>query len=123
MPTLETRIQELIQFYVKSNYENYLRENSLKCIPTEKVREVVTSLYTDRKEHLKDFIKLSLKSLLKDDYPGDLVVLNIILSVFEDDALCINRSRLGRDTDSMQEPQNDLMTAPGRLRHFRTGVG
>ena len=39
------------------------------------------------------------------------------------DALCINRSRLGRDTDSMQEPQNDLMTAPGRLRHFRTGVG
>jgi hypothetical protein len=25
------------------------------------------------------------------DYPGDLVVLNILLSVFEDDKLCINR--------------------------------
>lgn len=91
MPTLETRIQELIQFYVKTNYENYLREKSMKCIPSDKIREVVTTLYTNRKEHLKDFVKQSLRSLLKDEYPGDLVILNILLTVFEDDTLCINR--------------------------------
>ena len=91
MPTLEDRVRDLIQFYVKTNYENYLKESSLKFIPKELVRDVVTKLYTDRKEHLKVFVKSSLKSLLKDDYPGDLVVLNILLAVFEDDKLCINR--------------------------------
>lgn len=91
MPTLEDRVRDLIQFYVKTNYENYLKEHSLQCIPKNKVREVVTKLYTERKEHLKVFVKSSLKSLLKEDYPGDLVVLNILLAVFEDDLLCINR--------------------------------
>lgn len=91
MATLEGRIRDLIQFYVKTNYENYLKEHSIVCIPNDKIRGVVTTLYTERKEHLKVFVKNSLKSLLKDEYPGDLVVLNILLAVFEDDVLCINR--------------------------------
>lgn len=91
MPILEDRIRDLIQFYVKTNYENYLKEHSLQCIPKDQIRDVVQKLYTERKEHLKVFVKNSLRSLLKDDYPGDLVVLNILLAVFEDDVLCINR--------------------------------
>ena len=91
MTTLELRIKELVQFYVKTNYEKYLSDNSLKCIPVDQVDTVVRNLYTDRKEHLKVFVKESLKQLLQGDYPGDLVILNILLAVFEDDELCINR--------------------------------
>ena len=40
------------------------------------------------------FVKQSLKQMLHDDYPGDLVVLNILINVFEDDEYCINRLEL-----------------------------
>jgi hypothetical protein len=91
MATIETRIKELIQFYVRTNYEDYLKENSLQVISNEDIPDVITQLYTDRKDHLKGFIKGSLRQLMENDYPGDLVVLNILISVFEDDQLCINR--------------------------------
>jgi hypothetical protein len=91
MPLLEERIRELIQFYVKSNYESHLKENSIDLIPKQEIRPLVSKLYTERRDHLKEFVKVSLKKLLQNDYPGDLVVLNILVSVFEDDVLCINR--------------------------------
>ena len=94
MGTLESRIKELIQFYVKTNYEAYLSQHKLQYIDENKIREVVTQLYTERREHLKVFVKQSLKQMLKDDYPGDLVVLNILMNVFEDDEYCINRLEL-----------------------------
>lgn len=91
MPTIETRIKEVIQFYVRTNYEAYLKNNNLKIIPTDKIEDVVKYLYKERRDHLKGFVKESLKSIMKDDYPGDLVVLNILVNVFEDDEYCINR--------------------------------
>ena len=91
MATIEIRIKELIQFYVRTNYEKYLEENSLKFIPGPEIPSVMKTLYVERKEHLKIFIKESLKQLMGQDYPGDLVILNILLNVFEDDELCVNR--------------------------------
>jgi len=91
MPTIEIRIKELIQFYVRTNYENYLKETSTTLIPDKDIPTIITALYTDRKDHLRIFIRESLKQLMGSDYPGDLPVLNILVSVFEDDQLCINR--------------------------------
>lgn len=91
MGTLESRITELIQFYVKTNYEAYLTQHKLTRIEDNKVKSVVSQLYTERREHLKGFVKQSLKQMLGDDYPGDLVILNILMNVFEDDEYCINR--------------------------------
>jgi len=91
MPTVETRIKEVIQFYVKTNYEAYLENNRLKTIPTDQIESVVRNIYTERRDHLKVFVKESLKKIMKEDYPGDLVILNILVSVFEDDEYCINR--------------------------------
>ena len=91
MSTIETRIKELIQFYVRTNYETYLEENSLKVIPEPEISSVMKKLYTERKEHLKIFIKESLKQLMGQDYPGDLITLNVLINVFEDDDLCVNR--------------------------------
>ena len=91
MCSLENRIKDLIQFYVRTNYEQYLTEHKLTLIPESHLEPIITQLYDDRKDHLKVFIKQSLQTLLQSEYPGDLVVLNILTSIFEDDTLCRNR--------------------------------
>tara|TARA_Y100000996_G_C21982578_1_gene421098 strand:- start:125 stop:436 length:312 start_codon:yes stop_codon:yes gene_type:complete len=84
-------IQDLILFYVKENYNHYLKENRLEKIPEGQIHNVVNNIYTNKKDHLKFFLKESLKDLMKEDYIGDLALLNICNEIFEDDKLCINR--------------------------------
>ena len=92
MSKLERTVKDLIIFYVKENYNNYLKENNLSIIREDnKLKEVIETLYNSKKDHLKQFLKDSLKELLKDDYPGDLVINNIFFEIYDDDELCINR--------------------------------
>ena len=91
MGTIQKHIQDLIFFYVKTNYSQYLQEKGLKSIPEEQIPDVVTHLYSERKDHLKTFIRDGLKKILKDEYPGDLVIINIYTDIFNDDELCKNR--------------------------------
>ena len=81
-------IKELITFYIKTNYEQYLADNEIETIPTEQIDNVVDTLYTNKKEHLKTFILSSMKELLKDEYPGDLIISNILNDILRDDQLC-----------------------------------
>ena len=39
----------------------------------------------------RNYSNQSLKKLLKDEYPGDLIILNILVDIFSDDTLCKNR--------------------------------
>ena len=91
MSTLQQNIKDLIFFYVKTNYEDYLEINKLKTIPDSQINEVVSKLYFQRKEHIKQFILDSLKQMLKEEYPGDQTVKNILLNIFQDDDFCQNR--------------------------------
>ena len=84
-------IRDLILFYVKENYNNYLKENKIKRIEDSRLEGVISSLYTDRKEHLRGFIIKSMKEIIKYEYCGDLIVNNILIDVFRDDTLCKNR--------------------------------
>jgi hypothetical protein len=91
---LEKQIKDLIFFYVRTNYDNYLTENNIRTIPDNEITSVITALYSERKEHIQKFIKESLIKLYEnsmDKYPGDLVILNILTDIFSDDNLCINR--------------------------------
>ena len=81
MASIQKHIKDLISFYIKTNYTNYLQENNIKSIPDDEINSVISQLYTARKEHLKDFIKDSLKQILKEEYPGDLIILNILISI------------------------------------------
>ena len=92
--TPEKLIQDLILFYVKENYTIYLKENNINKISEDKLESVVNNLYSERKEHLKDFIKTSLKKIMKSEYVGDLVINNILIDIFRDDDLCKNRIKL-----------------------------
>ena len=91
MSNIQKTIKDLIYFYIKENYKKYLQEHSLIIIPNDNLRSVIDTLYTDKKEHLKEFIKSSLKVLMKDKYPGDQTITNVTLNIFSDDELCKNR--------------------------------
>ena len=91
MSSLEEITTDLTVLYIKENYKKYLEENQLEKIEKDKIRGVVEKLYNEKKDHLKIFLKQSLKELLKDRYPGDLTINTMIINIFEDDELCINR--------------------------------
>lgn len=90
----EKIVQDLILFYVKENYNIYLQESELKKIPNHELDSVISELYSQRKDHLKEFIKSSLKKIMGDDYVGDLVINNMLIDIFRDDKLCKNRIKL-----------------------------
>tara|TARA_B100001094_G_scaffold93647_1_gene89512 strand:- start:600 stop:944 length:345 start_codon:yes stop_codon:yes gene_type:complete len=91
MSNLQKTIRDLIFFYVKENYNKYLKDNNVQLIPENKIQKVIESLYDQKKDHLQQFIKQSLKTLLKEDCPDDLIILNIFVDIFSDDELCKNR--------------------------------
>ena len=91
MSKLERTIKDLITFYVKENYNKYLIDNKLTIIENDKLKSVVSDLYTSKKDHLKQFVKDSLKELWKNDYPGDLIIDNIFFDIYQDENLCKNR--------------------------------
>ena len=90
----EKLVQDLIMFYVRENYNKHLSDNNISFIKEEDLEGVINTLYSDRKEHLKGFIKESLKKIMKEDYIGDLVVNNMLIDIFRDDNLCKNRIKL-----------------------------
>tara|TARA_B100000287_G_scaffold399950_1_gene418733 strand:- start:316 stop:597 length:282 start_codon:yes stop_codon:yes gene_type:complete len=77
---------------VKTNYEEYLKSNSINKIEDDKIPGVVDSLYTEKKEHLRGFILNSMKEMLKSEYPGDLPINAILNDVFIDDEF--NKTKL-----------------------------
>ena len=92
--TPEKLVQDLIMFYVKENYNKYLSDKNINIIPEKDLDSVINSLYSDRKEHLKIFIKESLKKIMGEDYIGDLLVNNMLIDIFRDDELCKNRIKI-----------------------------
>lgn len=91
MCSLEKRIRDLIHFYVKENYNNYLTTNNVKSILESDIPNVVEMLYEQKKEHIQVFVKDSLKIMLKDEMPQDYIINNLLSDIFRDDILCKNR--------------------------------
>jgi hypothetical protein len=91
MSKLERTIKDLVIFYIKENYNNYLKENNLNKINKDKIKEIISNLYYPKKDHLKQFVKDSMKELWKDDYPGDLIIDNVFFDIYQDDEFNINR--------------------------------
>jgi len=92
MTTINTLIQDLTIFYVKTNYENYLIENKLSYIEEDKIPEVVNIIYNkDKQSHLVEFVINSSKELLKDEFPGENIIKQILVSAMSDDELCKNK--------------------------------
>ena len=92
--SLQKNVKDLIFFYVKTNYNEYLKTNRIQTISESEIDNVIHSLYDERKEHIQTFILTSLKTLYEgktDEYPGDQTIKNLLLTIFQDDELCKNR--------------------------------
>ena len=64
MSSTNKLIQDLILFYVQENYNNYLTKNNIQNIPEKDIKDVVISIYSNKKDHLKVFLKSSLKEVM-----------------------------------------------------------
>ena len=93
-------IKDLVIFYVKTNYEEYLKSNGIEKIQEDSISSVVDSLYTEKKEHLRGFILNSMREMLKMEYPGDLPINAILNDVFRDDDF--NKTKLVQEITSFQ---------------------
>ena len=91
--SLQLQIRNIIFYYVKSNYNNYLKKHKIKFIENEKIKDVIKRMYIDKKKDLQQFIKTCLNEMMKEDYPK-LLVENIIYDIFQDDELAVNRVSL-----------------------------
>lgn len=93
-------IKDLVIFYVKTNYEEYLKINGIEKIEEDHISSVVDSLYTEKKEHLRIFILNSMREMLNKEYPGDLPINVILNDVFQDDDF--NKTKLIQEITSFQ---------------------
>jgi hypothetical protein len=91
MCSLEKRIRDLIHFYVRENYNNYLTTNNIIDILESDIPNVVEILYDQKKEHIQVFVVDSLNIMLKDEMPQDYIINNLLSEIFRDDKLCKNR--------------------------------
>ena len=89
MPDTLSYIKDLIIFYIKTNYNNYLSQNNIDFIKEDKIKTVVTELYSENKEHMRTFILTSMKKMLKEECPKELIINNILNDIYNDDSLNI----------------------------------
>jgi len=84
-------VKELIIFYITENYNAYLTEKNIKEIPDDDINDVISTMFTSKKEHLREFLKKTMKDILKDEYIGDLSVNSICNEIYRDEGYCKNR--------------------------------
>tara|TARA_Y100001970_G_scaffold280247_1_gene388907 strand:+ start:578 stop:904 length:327 start_codon:yes stop_codon:yes gene_type:complete len=88
--TLFNLIRDLMIFFVKENYKAYLNENNITHIKDDNMLNVITKLYHEKKDGIKGFVSSSLKDILKDKYPSQLIINNILFDILSDEEVCIN---------------------------------
>ena len=55
------------------------------------IEGVVSELYDSKKDNIKVFVMNSLKTILKDEMPPEIIIQNILNDILRDDKLCKNR--------------------------------
>lgn len=82
--------EDLIKFYVKSNYEKYLKDHKIKSIEESKIEQIIDDIFQEKLEHLRFFIVDSVPKLYSknDTPPTSSVINNLLNDIFEDEKLC-----------------------------------
>lgn len=88
--SLQEKIKNIVFYYIKNHYKNYLNTHNLKYIPEDEIKNVIDEFYKTESKSLKQFIRTTLEKMMEDNYPGALVE-NIIYEIFEDEEFAKNR--------------------------------
>ena len=61
---IQKTIKELIQFYVQTNYNKYLKDNNITLIPKNEIHYIVNKFYDgeERRNHIKMFVLNGIKT-------------------------------------------------------------
>ena len=92
MTSLIEHIKELTIFYINTNYDHHLKQIKKDKLDDNDIDEYVNKTYYEKRDDAIAFIKLSLKTILKDEYPGDSEVMLIINSEKDHDKIISNIS-------------------------------
>ena len=88
--SLQEKIKNIVFYYIKNHYKNYLNTHNLKYIPEDEIKNVIDEFYKTESKSLKQFIRTTLEKMMEDNYPGALVE-NVIYEIFEDEEFAKNR--------------------------------
>ena len=102
--SLQENIKNIIFYYVKKKYNEFLQKENLKFIDDIQLLDLVDNLYSVEKESLQKYIRNCLKDMYQENY-NSAVVENIIYEIFDDEELAKNRVIL--EIKSFQEHQKN----------------
>ena len=76
-------IRDITLYYVKFYYDNYLKENNKTIIEEQELKNLIDNIYEVKQKDLRQYIRDTLKSNLKEQYPR-MAVENILSEMFQD---------------------------------------
>ena len=85
---MDKTIKDIILFYAKTNYKQYLKDNNITRIPDDEIFKVVSLLYDDKKSHIRTFVIDTYKKLCEknnSEFPGELVIKNLLFDILQKD--------------------------------------
>lgn len=80
---LANLVREITYFYIRHYYNELLQKRQLNKIPNDELKEFINSMYTEKQNDLKKYIRESLKDQLGANY-SIFATENIILEMFKD---------------------------------------
>ena len=94
---LPKTISNIVLYYIKKHYHNYLKEHQLSKIPDDEINNVVNSFYVEKEAELKKFIRNTMRKNFP-DYDKNLAMKTgteeIILEMFDDREFSVSRVSL-----------------------------
>jgi hypothetical protein len=76
-------VKDITYFYIKHFYEKECTNRNLTKLPNEDVKSLIETLYVEKGNDLKKYIRSTLKENLGDNYSA-VAVENIIIEMFND---------------------------------------
>ena len=94
---LPDSIGNIILFYIKKQYNNYLFEHKIEEIPEENITNIITNMYNEKEKELKKFIRNTMRKNFN-DYDLNLALKTgteeIILEIFDDKDFSVSKVSL-----------------------------
>lgn len=87
---LAAMIRDITLYYVKFYYDNFLKENNKEIIEEGELYDLIENIYELKQKDLRQYIRDTLKSNLKENYPR-MSVENILSEMFQDKAYAKQR--------------------------------
>ena len=87
---LAAMIRDITLYYVKFYYDNFLKENNKEIIEEGELYDLIENIYELKQKDLRQYIRDTLKSNLKENYPR-MSVENILSEIFQDKAYAKQR--------------------------------